>query len=420
VLRLYNALITVLWPLLYLYRPFRGSIRQRLGDLAPGAYDPASSGLKVLVNAVSAGEVVAIAPALRELRRRRPDAQVALLTTTDSGRTMAQEKLGDVLALLAYFPLIDLPSAVRRYLDMLKPGIYVTTEAELWPNIQTQCRQRGIPVVLANARLYLHNKRGLRGAIVRRLYELCDLILCQDERQRGNFVAFGLPESKLRVCGNTKFDFALPDWDEEQLAAWRGQLGLGRGKVAVAGSTHQGEDEMLLSLLKRLRVEIPGVQLIIAPRHIERADEIRRLATGHGWQASLFSSLPPANAWDVLIVDQYGLLVDLYRVADVVVMGGTFHPRVGGHNILEATLLGKPVVVGPHRFSIVAQTELLAAAGGIVIADSEQALGAAVKGLLADPRRARRVGDAARLATLANQGAAGRVVDELLSVVATE
>jgi 3-deoxy-D-manno-octulosonic-acid transferase len=101
-------------------------------------------------------------------------------------------------------------------------------------------------------------------------------------------------------------------------------------------------------------------------------------------------------------------------------MGGTFHPRGGGHNILEATLLGKPVVVGPHRFSIVAQTELLAAAGGIVIADSDQALGAAVKGLLADPRRARHVGDAARLATLANQGAAGRVVDELLSVVAAE
>ena len=411
---LYNVLLTLLWPLLIFYRPFFGTLRLRLGKFPPGGYDAYGPGPRILVNAVSAGEVVAVAPVIRELKRRRPGAQIALLTTTQSGQTMAREKLGGELALLAYFPLVDLPFVVRRYLDRLRPQLYITTEAELWPNIQSQALQRGIPVALVNARLYLHNKHGWRGSIVRRLYGLLDLIVCQDERQRDNFLKFGIPAECLSVSGNTKFDFSLPDWSDQQLAEYRTRLLLRDEPLIVAGSTHQGEEELLLDALKAIRRRLPKARLVIAPRRVERSGEVAALCPADGFTARLLSE--PPRDWDVLVVDSYGVLVDMYRLADAVVMGGTYHRKVGGHNLLEATLLGKPVVVGPETFGITAQLELLRAAGGAVEARAAE-LPAVLLHLLLDHARAKAIGEAARQATLANRGAAARAADAVLALL---
>jgi len=420
VLPLWNTLITLGWPALYLYPPFRGTIGRRLGRFELGRYDPRAAGPRVLINAVSAGEVVAITPFVTELLRQRPDAQIALLTTTESGQTMAREKLGDQLALLAYFPLIDLPFIVRRYLDRLKPDLYVTTEAELWPNIMTGCRQRKIPVALVNARIYLHNKHGWRAALHQRLYELVDLVVCQSEQQRVNFLKFGLRPDKLTVSGNTKFDFELKDWDGELLGAARVHFGLGDERVIVAGSTHPGEEELLLRTLGGAPASLAGgrLRLIVAPRHVERAAEVAKLAAQQGLGAVLLKDLPAAEPWDVLVVDRYGVLTDTYRLADVVVMGGTFSRQVGGHNILEATVLGKPVLVGPHTFSITAQLELLRQVGGIVEVRDSEALAAELTRLLGQPAAAARIGAAAREATLANRGAAQRAVEAVLGLLA--
>lgn len=419
-LLLYNALLTLLWPLLHFYVPFRGTIAQRLGRFELGAYDPAAQAPRFLINAVSAGEVVAIAPFIRELKQRLPEAQIVLLTTTLSGQTLAREKLGDAICLLAYFPLVDLPFVVRRYLDCLRPSIYITTEAELWPNIQAQCRARGAPVALVNARLYLHNKRGLRGAVVRRLYELCDLIVCQDARQEDNFRRFGIAQERLCISGNTKFDFALPEWSAEQLGAWQARLGLAAEPVLVAGSTHPGEEELLLDCLVRVRQAQPRLRLILAPRHAARAAEVQALCAARGLSAQKLSELDGPGVvawWDVLIADRYGVLVDMYRVADLVVLGGTFQPKVGGHNILEATALGKPVLVGPHVFSIAAQVELLAAAGGVAQAQDAAELELWVARLLVGAGQREAMGAAALAATQANRGAAGRAVDAVLALL---
>jgi 3-deoxy-D-manno-octulosonic-acid transferase len=422
VLKLYNALLKLLWPVLYLYQPFRGTIKQRLGKFELGRYNPARQSARFLINAVSAGEVVAIAPFIQELRHRLPLAQIALMTTTQSGQTMAKQMLGDAVELLAYFPLVDLPSVVQRYLDKLQPSLYITTEAELWPNIQSQCRERGIPVALVNARLYLHNKRGLRGAIVRRLYELCDLVVCQDERQRGNFLSFGVPAKRLVVSGNTKFDFTQPEWDEAQLDDLRRRLDLGAGPLVVAGSTHPGEEEVMLDILAAIRPAYPQLQLILAPRHIERAAGVLTVARSRGYHAISLSEVEarassgPAHQYDVLVVDRYGVLVDMYRLADIVVIGGTFHEKVGGHNILEATVLGKPVIVGPHTFSITTQLAMLQAANGVVIVKDPVGLRNALSSLLGDGAKARAIGTSAREATLANRGAAARAVDAVLAL----
>jgi len=422
VLFLWNALILLLWPVLYCYAPFRGTIRARLGHFGLGSYNPSAPGLKVLANAVSAGEVVAIAPFIRELKLAQPDAQVVLLTTTESGQTMARGKLGGDVDLLAYFPLIDLPFAVRRYLDRLAPGLYITTESELWPNIMRTCQRRGIPVALVNARLYLHNKGGWRGRIVRRLYDFIDLIVCQDEKHRGNFLKFGLPAARLCVSGNTKFDFTVPAWSDAQLAEAKQQYGTTDCFVITAGSTHPGEEELLLDALAAVRAAHPGAggrppRLILAPRHIERAGDAATLARERGYTAVTLSDHKPGASWDVLVVDRYGVLTDMYRLADIVVMGGTFHPKVGGHNILEATALGKPVIIGPHTYSITSQVELLAGVDGLLACASGEELAAHMLALAGDPIRRGQIGAAALQATLAQRGAAKRAVEQVLALL---
>lgn len=417
VLALWNFLITLLWPLLYFYAPFRGTIPRRLGNFDLEAYDPAKPGLKVLINAVSAGEVVAITPFIRELLKARPDAQVALLTTTDSGQALARGQLSDMIKLLAYFPLADLPFVVRRYLGRLKPDLYITTEAELWPNIMNACRRRGIPVAQVNSRIYLHNKAGWRGRLHHGLYRLVDRLICQNEEQRENFLRFGIEGAKLSVSGNTKFDFAVEDWSSAQLDSARARYGVGDCRLLVAGSTHEGEEDLVLTALKQLRVA-QAVKLIIAPRHIERVEDIEKLTADRGLASLRLSQALPETSWDVIIVDSYGVLVDMYRLADIVIMGGTFHEKTGGHNLLEATALGKPVIAGPHTFSITVQLEMLQRVAGVVAVEDGAALAAAIQQLLSDTGLAARIGLAAREATLANRGAAARAVEYALELVA--
>lgn len=416
-LLLYNILTTLLWPLLAFYPPFRGTLGRRLGAFELDGYDPDSPGLKVLINAVSAGEVVAVSSFITSLLEARPDAQVVLLTTTGSGQEMAQKKLEGKLALLTYFPLIDLHFVVRRYLDLLKPDIYITTESELWPNIQSQCQQRKIPVALINGRVYLHNKNGWRGSLARRLYALVDLIVCQDNAQQTNFVKLGVPASKLVVSGNIKFDIAVEQWSEGQVHKEKQRLGLADNPVFVAGSTHSGEDELVLDAFSQAKQGFPRLKLVLAPRHTERAPAVAELATSLGFTAGLYSAADGDTSPDVLVVDEYGVLADLYRLADIVIMGGTFNEKVGGHNLLEATALGKPVVVGPVQFSITQQVAMLKACGGIVTVDQGKGLGKAVLGLLQNPHNAHTIGEAALKATLANRGAAKRAVDSVLGLV---
>lgn len=427
---LWNLLLTLLWPLLYLYRPFRGTIRQRLGLDLPDWSDYA--GQRFLINAVSAGEVVAITPFVEELRQCLPQCRIALLTTTDSGQEMARAKLAGKLDLLAYFPLVDLPFAARRYLDRLRPSVYITTESELWPNIQRQCQARGIPVVSLNARVYLHNKRGWRGWLVRQLYALCDLIVCQSAEHYSNFVRLGIAESKLALSGNTKFDFSLPEWDTDQLEQWRSRWGLGGRPCIVAGSTHPGEEELLLAVLKYLpehgadrSPDMLGLErccLVLAPRHVERAAETLSLARRAGFSAETMAereqSGPEQPAPRVLVVDRYGVLVDFYRVADLVVLGGSFHPRVGGHNPLEATALAKPLVIGPYTFGISAQLELLEARQAVVHGLAEGGeLTRCIRRLLLDPRQAQALGQRAQRATLESRGASRRALAAVLDLL---
>jgi len=417
VLLLWNILISLVWPLLYFYRPFRGTLRARLGRFELGSFDPNKPGLKILVNAVSAGEVNAVGPLLRALRELRPDAQVALLTTTDSGVEMARQKLAGLAELVTYFPLIDLPFATRRFLDQLRPDLYVTTEAELWPNIQQQCRRRGIRTALVNGRLYMHNKAGWRGTLARRLLGMLDLIVCQDERQRGNFTALGIPADKLTVSGNIKFDFELPEWSAEQLRSWRAQLGLEPDdKVVVAGSTHEGEEQIIFDACRANSIDI---RIVLAPRHVERVQEVADLCTRRGAKVvTLTELLACSREWQVLLVDRYGVLVDLYRVADLVVMGGTFNPKVGGHNLLEATALGRLVVVGPVTFGITAQVEMLERAGGLQYAVDARELMSQIRELvMKDPAKAAAIGAAALVVTAQNRGAARRAAEQVLTLL---
>ncbi|MEZ5339469.1 MAG: glycosyltransferase N-terminal domain-containing protein [bacterium] len=325
-------------------------------------------------------------------------------------------------------PLVDQPQAVKRYLDKLQPDLYITTEAELWPNIQAACRERGVPVCLVNGRLYLHNKQGLRKAILQQLIELCDLIVTQDKTHWLNYIKFAIPPEKLVSSGNIKFDFELEEWGESRMSQERRAIGLGDEPVITAGSTHQGEEELALDCLAQARLDLPRTRLILAPRHVERVDEVMKLIERHKLKALRLSDVQkPGKAkkgksggggggqreWDVLVVDKYGVLVDMYRFADAVLMGGSYNRKVGGHNILEATVLGKPVVVGPSTFGIMSQMEMLRRDNAVIEADAEHA-GARLAALLNDVDARINIGRRAKEVTMRNRGASQRAVDAVL------
>lgn len=412
-LAFYNRLVRILWPLLYLYPPFRGTIRQRLGHFESGNYHPDAAGINVLINAVSAGEVVAISSFIRRLRETVGHCNIVLLTTTESGQTMATSKLKGLVDLQAYFPLVDHPLAVKRYLDKLQPDLYITTEAELWPNIQSACRERRIPVCLVNGRLYLHNKTGLRRVILKELIELCDLIVTQDKTHWLNYIKFAIPPERLISSGNIKFDFELEHWGESRMSRERKALGLSEEPVITAGSTHAGEEEIAMDCLAQARLDNPSCRLILAPRHIERVEEVVKLLQKHKLRVRRLGEKGKMKPWDVLVVDRYGVLVDMYRFADVVLMGGTFSEKVGGHNILEATVLGKPVVVGPHTYGISAQMEMLRREQAVIETDREHA-GGVLLALLNSIDERIRIGHKGRELTMQNRGAAQRAVDAVL------
>ena len=412
-LAIYNFIVRLCWPLLYLYPPFRGTMRQRLGHFGLGRYRPDGHGINVLINAVSAGEVVAISSFIRRLRESVRDCNIVLLTTTQSGQSMATSKLRDLVDLQTYFPLVDHPLVVQRFLDRLQPDLYVTTEAELWPNIQSACRERKIPVCLVNGRLYLHNKTGLRKVIQKELIELCDLIVTQDKTHWLNYIKFAFPPERLVSSGNIKFDFELEHWGESRLSRERKALGLAQQPVITAGSTHPGEDEIALECLAQVRLDNPEARLILAPRHIERVEEIIRLLQKKRLRIRRLGDKGKPKDWDVLVVDRMGVLVDMYRFADVVIMGGTFSPRVGGHNILEATVLGRPVVVGPHTFGISSQMEMLRREHAVLETDREHAP-TRLAALFNDVDERIRIGNKGRELTLQNRGAAQRAVDAVL------
>ncbi len=361
------------------------SFRERMGG--PPASLAGGDAPSVWIHAVSVGEVLTARILVAPLKQRFPSRRIFLSTTTATGRAVAERSVKGADGL--FFAPFDWPSPVRKALDRVQPALLVLVETEIWPNLIHEAHRRGVRVVIVNGRI--------------------------SPRSFARYRAVRGP-GRVRALGNLKYD-ALGD---TRPPAEFGRL-LGEGTTGrplwVAGSTVAGEEPMVLAAFRDVRARVPGARLLIAPRHPERFGEVAALVEAAGFRAERRSALGAAP-WEgeVLLLDTLGELARVYALATVVFVGGSL-VSAGGHNILEAAVAGKPVLVGPHMENFQEIADEFQAEGALRVVLSAEELGREVAGLLADPERRAALGGAARAIVDRNRGALARTVDALAELL---
>jgi len=398
-----GAAVTGYFPVALARRVTNGvplNLRERLGL---GVHAPPAAPVG-WVHAVSVGEAIAAAPLLEGLRRAYPTLPLVVSTVTETGARVVRERFAD-LATHRYFPL-DFPPIARRVIGSIAPAFFICMETELWPNTLRALAARGVPAMIANGRLSDRSYRRyrlVRGAMRRVLADIAVFGMQSAEDAR-RVIALGAPPERVVVTGNLKTEPLADPAGSVEL--WHRLLGLAADQpVWIAGSTHRGEEEAVLEAHCRALLDRPNLALVLAPRHPEPEGEVVGVLKARGLAAVRRSDLPARRSpGAVIVLDTVGELAQLYAIADVVFVGGSLAP-LGGHNMLEPALRGKPVLFGPHTQNFREAAGVLVDSGcGRVVHDAGE-LGAELKRLLADSVLRARLGAAGRDAVLARHGA---------------
>ena len=390
-----------------LFRPSRPPDRPNRQDRPDKPDKPV-----IWIHAVSLGEVVAAAPLVKALHERHPEFRYIVTTVTETGREAVVQRLGGI-AEHRYAPL-DFSWAVAGMVRRLRPLLYLFVETEIWPNVLWTLREQAVPSVLVNGRLSSRSFRRQDVPVIRSFYRsvLQTLTLClmQSDRDGDRIVALGAEPSRVHVTGNIKFDQPLPDVRLDE--SLRQRFGLDENEqLILAGSTHAGEEELLVSAYRHIVKTYPSTVLMLAPRHIERVGRVEAMLREAGFAVQRRSRIQEKQSGPrVIILDTRGELSRAYREAVVAFVGGTLVP-VGGHNLLEPAVWGTPVMFGPHTDHCAEVATLLSEAGGGCRVTGVEDLVAALEEWLGQPETRQRVGQAARQAVLDNQGALTRSLE---------
>ena len=363
-------------------------------------------------------------PLVYALRRRYPHDRIIVSTVTETGREAVEQRLAGV-AEHCYAPL-DFPWTVSQFVERLAPRAFLFVETELWPNLLRALHRRNIPAVMVNGRLSSDSFRGYRRikSFMGQLLNAVTLCLMQSDRDAERIIALGARPSRVKKTGNIKFDQPLPDPDGVTGGLSRSVLGLRDDEeLIVAGSTHPVEEDQLLSCYEALQKEFPSLVLLLAPRHIERARQVEASARAKGLAVQRRSEMEQGRTDAaitgqprVIVLDTRGELAQVYCHAALTFVGGTLVP-VGGHNLLEPALWGKPVFFGPHTDHCVEIAALLTGVGGGMQVSGGQELAAGMAAQLRDRAAMRRMGEAAKSVVLDNRGALQRSLDLIAGVL---
>ena len=387
--------------------------RERIAERF-GVYAAAPSAGWVWVHAVSLGETRAAAALIDALRVEMPGMRLLLTHGTATGREAGQALLreGDRQTWLPY----DTPGAVRRFFARFRPAVGVLMETEVWPNLLLAAQARGIPMVLANARLSVKSfRRGRRfAALLRPAVESLTLVLAQTEDDAQRIRDSGA--RAVEVSGNLKFDLTPDAAQLAQGAAWRALL---NRDVVLAAITREGEEAMLLAAWARQPAS--STLLLIVPRHPQRFDDVASLVRAAGLtlaRRSTWDRAPPPQALltQVWLGDSMREMALYYATAQVALLGGSFAP-LGGHNLIEAAACACPLVMGPSSFNFKEAAELsLAAGASLRVADMESAVSAADALLRDRPQLTRLSASALRFAAQ-HRGAALRMARRIVPLM---
>lgn len=374
----------------------------------------------IWIHALSVGEVTSAIPLVRALRREYPQEDIIFTVTTRQGMEIARREIGDEVSLLLPMPL-DFWWSLGKLIQCIKPALFILVETDIWPGLISLLKKKGIKTVLINGRISPRTLRSYNKCrfFIRRLFNSFELCLMQTDLDRKRILSIGVAPGKVKTAGNIKFDSDwLPMGDKER-HEWLEALNLEPENIIwVAGSTHEGEEKIILEVYERLRLISPSLLLIMAPRNIERADSIMVLCSGMGFKSLLKTDLTKDGAsYDVLILNTIGELGRIYGIGKVSFVGGSLVAQ-GGHNPLEPASFGHPVLFGPHMEDFVLMTQLLVeTGGGQEVSDSDD-LFKAVKKILMDPALCDDMGRKAAAYVETNKGALKRVVAHLGTFIA--
>ncbi len=364
----------------------------------------------VWLHAASVGEVQAAAILVAALRAR--DAQLPLLVTatTAAGLARAQTLFAASGVAVRYVPL-DLPGAVRRFLQHVRPRLAIVLETEIWPNLFRGCAASGVPLVLASARLSERSARRYRwlGRAVHQALAGVVQVAAQTQADAQRFAALGVPLRRIAVTGNLKADLTVPDSVLQNGSRLRAQCAPDR-PVWVAGSTHEIEEQQILNAHRTVRAAYPQALLVLVPRHPRRfeavAEWLRREQVAVARQSR---ADPVTDATQVLLVDGMGLLLDWYAAGDVTFVGGSL-VAVGGHNLLEPAALARPILTGPSHDNAREVLQALQAVQAVRVVSDGAELGRAVIELLRDEGARQRMGARALQVVTEARGSCARVM----------
>ncbi len=384
----------------------RVGIRERLGA------SPEAERKTLWIHAVSVGEVRAVSPMVDLLSAKLNGKEnIFLSTVTVTGQGTAQRECGHVSRIF-YFPL-DLYVPVQRSLDRARPTIFVTTETEIWPNFLYACFARGIPVLMVNGRISdrSFSRYKLFRWFFRPFLRNVSSFLMQSEEDGKRIIDLGAPPDRVRVTGNMKYDMVPKPVDlPDRVRNWAAEF-----FVLVAGSTHEGEEEILLDALCDDR--LADMRLALVPRHPERFESVARFLEDRAMAFNRYSESSAVfeDSARIFLVDAMGVLDAFYSLADAAFVGGSLVP-VGGHNLLEPAMQGVPVLTGPYlsNFRDIAKT--LVDAGGCEIVSDAVQMTDLVSTLAGNEDRRSRMGENARNVFTRYAGAAARNADIILNL----
>lgn len=412
---LYNLILILITPVLVLYHTYRSisrgrptALRQRFGFLDQDILRLLNKERPILVHAVSVGETIAVKPLLAALKLQYPGRPLILSNMTETGRGVARSIKG--IDGCVYFPF-DYPFAVSRFLKNINPALVIIVETEIWPNFLKKAGKLRIPAMIVNGRISDRSyQRYLRlnfffTPVMRNLAAIC----MQSTPDAERITLIGAPADRVAVTRNLKFDIPVSCHTDAELTSIRSRYRIDPAlQIITAGSTHQGEEELILDAFSEIVAQGRQVLLILVPRHPERSGGVVELLNKRNFSFAIRSRLSHESlhlkSGEVLLVDTIGELMSLYAISDVVFVGGSLVPT-GGHNLLEPASLGRPVLFGQHmaNFREIAAMTLEYEAGLQV--DSAADLATNCSALLADDQGRRIMGENGRR-LLSDQGGA--------------
>jgi 3-deoxy-D-manno-octulosonic-acid transferase len=376
---------------------------------------------RVWLHALSVGEVISAVPLVKGLNKAWDHHDIFFSVSTKTGFEVANELVKEKVKQIFFFPY-DLLISVKHIIGKIDPALVVVVETDIWPNFLIEMKKRNIPVILVNARLSQTSFRGYKkfSFFTKPLFSTFSEVCAQSMIDAERFRHLSIPLNKITITGNVKFDQTYDPITKEEIERLRQWMNIQPGqKIFVAGSTHKGEELILSNAFSKIKKSFEDYLLIIAPRNMERTGSVYRIFKAAGFSVVRLKEInkgAPSKGFEVIVIDEIGLLRRLYAFAEITFVGGSLAP-FGGHNPLEPAAFSKPILFGPDMSDFEDISEKLLASEGAIRVKDVQSLYQATEMLISDRKKAQEMGANAYQVYNTNQGAAKRTLNVLAEYI---